>query len=312
MKNLKDLGAQLMKWKFLAAAFSVLLMLCTQAAPAFALELRIRNDFEKKMFVSVTYFDAWPLKWRTLGWFTVDPRSESRVIINASKTDVYIYAELTGESTTWGNGDITRTVIAEPFSYYDREECPPGWNRRNVRYTKYEARNGMLDFRPGSSAARGPLRNAEKDQPRPRLQPPVRTPPDNAPSRAGPAAELLNLINAERRRAGLPNLRLDENLSRAADRRASEIIIRYSHDRPDGRNCRTVFAEFGLAPRISGENVAERSSWHNTSMEAFNRAFMNSPTHRANILHRSFTAIGIGFARHGDSLYVAELFAGGL
>jgi len=292
------------KCKFPAAVFAVLVVLCAQAAAA--LELRFRNDFDKKMYATVVYFDASHQEWRTLGWFATEPRSESKVILNASKSDVYIYAELSDASMTWGNGDIIRTVIDEPFSYFDREACPSGVNSRNVRLTRHEAGNGTLDFRPRSRAVAVPPRNVRRGQTS------ARTPYSIEPYRVDPAVVLLNLINAERGRAGVPYLRLDENVSRAADRRAYELIRRYAHDRPDGRGCRTVFAEFGLAPRISAENVTWRSDRANTSMEAFNKVFMDSPAHRSNMLNRDFTTVGLGFARHGDRLYVAELFTGDL
>jgi len=108
----------------------------------------------------------------------------------------------------------------------------------------------------------------------------------------------------------VPQLSLDETLNRAAALRASEIIRRYSHVRPDGRRFSTVFAEFGLAPRLVAENLAWRSNQRNTSMAAFNQAFMNSPEHRRTILNRNLATVGLGFARHGDRLYVAQLFRG--
>ena len=53
-----------------------------------------------------------------------------------------------------------------------------------------------------------------------------------------------------------------------------------------------------------GENVGR-----GPSESAIQRAFMQSPDHRANILDRAFTQIGIGIARGRDGrLYVDEVF----
>ena len=126
---------------------------------------------------------------------------------------------------------------------------------------------------------------------------------NNADDFKARAAELLNLINAERRKVGAPALKLDNNMQRAAERRASELIKKYSHDRPDGRAYHTVFAEFKISPRSSAENIAYREGRNNTSMADFNIAFMNSPGHRANMLNRDYTIAGLGIARAGDKYY---------
>jgi uncharacterized membrane protein len=124
---------------------------------AFALEVRVRNDFDTKMTVAIVYCEAKAQNWRTIGWYSVEPHSEKKLNFQALKTDVYIYAQLAGLSMTWGNGDITRTVTGNAFSYYDGEECPAGNNRRDVKFTKYTAKNGIVDFRPESSAPDSPL-----------------------------------------------------------------------------------------------------------------------------------------------------------
>ena len=316
------------KWKFLAALVVVAVMLCAQAGRALALELSVRNDFNRNMFVAIIYFDDQAERRRIRGWWNVEPRSERRLTFNTSRSTVYLHARLSGQPMAWGTGDITRMVIYDQFSYFDGETCPPGRNRQNVRFTTYEARNGVLNFRPVADAAYTPIRSVEEPPTRSPdqipaqtparaptqtpVRPPVQTPPSTADGLRANVIELFNLINAERRRAGLPALRLDETMSRAATRRASEIIRKYSHDRPDGRRFNTVFAEFGLAPRKSAENVAWRSDHHNTSMAAFNRAFMDSPAHRAIILNRDLTTVGLGLVRNGDRLFVAQLFSGDL
>jgi len=298
------------QWKLIAVIFTTLIMLCTQAERALALELRIRNDFNKKMFVTAVYFDDLPQKWRTRGWYVTEPLSENNISLNTSNPTIYLFAELSDSIMTWGNGDITRTVIAEVFSYFDGTACPPGRYRRNVRLTKYEANDNVIQFRPSTNTSNAPLNVAVKPPvPKP-AKPTTQAIAGSSFSKVDPTTELLNLINAERRKVGVPALRLDINMQKAANRRASEITRKYSHTRPNGKGSSTVLAEYGIAPSINGENISWRSGKDNMGMKAFNKAFMNSPAHRSNMLNRNFSSIGLGFARDGNRLYVAELFAG--
>ncbi len=60
----------------------------------------------------------------------------------------------------------------------------------------------------------------------------------------------FHLVNAARSAAGVKPLELDAKLQRAAMRRAAEIALRYSHDRPDGTIYNTV------SNRLNEENLA--------------------------------------------------------
>ena len=285
-----------------------LVIFCLQSESVLALDLRIRNDFDKAMTVAVVYFDAQAQKWRTRGWFTTEARSERKVSINAARTDIYIYAQLAGMSMTWGVGDVTRTVTREAFSYFDGQACPPGNNRRQVNFTKYKTQNNLLVFRPRASSADAPLKFAGEA---PAKAPATPSAIASTPQKVDRAVELLNLINAERIKAGVPALKLNTTITRAANHRASELKRKYAHDRPDGRKYHTVFAEFGLSPRASAENIAWRSgSQSHTNMASFNKAFMDSPGHRVNMLNRNYSSVGLGFSEEGNKHYVVELFVG--
>ena len=291
------------QWKILVVILSVLVMLCAHTGRALAFELRVRNDFDKKMFVSVVYLDASPQKWRTRGWYTVQPRSERKLFFSTTKQTVYLFAELSDSKMTWGKGDITRTVITEAFSYFDGEECPNGNNRRSVEFTKYETRNDVIVYRPVSSAFNAPLKDAGESIAM------ANTLADKAPTIENNAVELLKLINAERKKVGAAELQFDNDMQKAAAQRASEVTRKYSHSRPDGRSYSSVFEELGLSLFASAENIAWRSGNNNISMADFNNAFMNSPGHRDNMLNGNYEIIGIGITRNGDKLYVVELFA---
>jgi uncharacterized protein YkwD len=158
-------------------------------------------------------------------------------------------------------------------------------------------------YRPVSSAFNAPLNDAGETMAM------ANTLADKTPTIEDNAVELLKLINAERRKVGAPALQFDNDMQKAAARRASEVTRKYSHSRPDGRSYSTVFDEFGLSPFASAENIAWRSGKGNMSMADFNNAFMNSPGHRENMLNGNYEIIGLGITRNGERMYVVELFA---
>ena len=121
------------------------------------------------------------------------------------------------------------------------------------------------------------------------------------------AEEVLELVNIERARAGVAPLRLSEELTERANIRAEEIVELFSHTRPDGTSCFTVFQ--GLNYRTCGENIAAGSS---TPAEVVDQ-WMNSPGHRANILNGNFKYLGLGYCydENGEyDHYWVQLFIG--
>jgi len=114
------------------------------------------------------------------------------------------------------------------------------------------------------------------------------------------AAQVLDLVNAERGNLNLPPLSGDNvALNAAAQARAVEIIASFSHTRPNGQVCFSVFAEYQVSYRAAGENIAKGQS----SPEAVMRSWMNSNGHRANIMGGNFTSIGIGVAQDARGTY---------
>ena len=103
--------------------------------------------------------------------------------------------------------------------------------------------------------------------------------------------EVLKLVNEERAKAGLSELKLDAAVTAAANVRAKEIKQSFSHTRPDGSSFSTALTEQGAAYRGSGENIA----WGQKTPEQVMNAWMNSDGHRANILNKSFTNLGVGY-----------------
>ena len=105
-------------------------------------------------------------------------------------------------------------------------------------------------------------------------------------------AEVVRLVNIEREKQGLSPLGTFDALTAAAKIRAPELAKSFSHTRPDGTSCFTALKEANVTNYTgAGENIAAGYS----SPAAVVDGWMNSPGHRANILNKSFTHIGVGY-----------------
>ena len=114
------------------------------------------------------------------------------------------------------------------------------------------------------------------------------------------AWEVLELVNAEREKAGLKPLTLDSQLQEAAMTRAAEAVVYFAHTRPDGSGCWTA----GPAS-MAGENLAVAQ----TNPQQVVDAWMNSPSHRANMLHKDYSSIGIGCINYDGIWFWSQAFA---
>lgn len=112
--------------------------------------------------------------------------------------------------------------------------------------------------------------------------------------------EILELVNAEREKEGLPALEMgDAALTAAAQLRAQEIAQQASHTRPDGRSCFTALEDCGSTDRPVGENAA----WGCASPEEVVKAWMKSPAHRESILDPDAGKLGVGYYYDASSEY---------
>jgi len=108
--------------------------------------------------------------------------------------------------------------------------------------------------------------------------------------------QVLDLVNAERAKAGLAPLSWDaSNLAPGAAVRAQEIVGYFSHTRPDGTSCFTAIRNPGRV----GENIA---AGQRTPQDVMN-SWMNSSGHRANILNAGYTKLGVGYVYVPGSPY---------
>ena len=116
--------------------------------------------------------------------------------------------------------------------------------------------------------------------------------------------QVVALVNKERAKVNLPALTMSEDLNNAAQIRAVETTKSFSHTRPNGSSFATVLSENNISYRGAGENIA----WGQKTPEEVVNAWMNSSGHRANILNKNYTSIGVGYYLNGTTPYWAQLF----
>jgi uncharacterized protein YkwD len=117
---------------------------------------------------------------------------------------------------------------------------------------------------------------------------------------------LLKLINEERSLAGLPALILREDLSKAAEEHAVDMIEAgyFGHMSPT----RGTLANRLRAADIRFSKAAENLAGC-TSPELAHRLLMESASHRANVLSERFTHLGVAVVKGGRyGMMIVEVF----
>ena len=104
-------------------------------------------------------------------------------------------------------------------------------------------------------------------------------------------ARMLQMVNEERAKEGLAPLQADPEMANVARKHSADMFARgyFAHINPDGEDPFDRMRKEGVRFVTAGENLALAQ----TLIMAHN-GLMNSPGHRANILHKSFGRLGIG------------------
>lgn len=129
--------------------------------------------------------------------------------------------------------------------------------------------------------------------------------------------KMIDMVNAERRKAGVPELKFSPKLCEAAKIRAKEANIKYSHTRPNGTNQATVLNDVDLVyNKIIGdvnsiactENLAGNYGAVPKSAEKAMQGLLNSPSHKKNMLHDIHGYIGVAAASNGKECAWIQTF----
>ncbi len=121
---------------------------------------------------------------------------------------------------------------------------------------------------------------------------------------------LVDLANGSRFGSNLGPLAISPVLEQAAQMKANDMALKsyFAHVSPDGVEPWHWFREAGYKYVYAGENLAVNFS---DSVDV-NNAWLNSPTHRANIMNDKFTEIGIatakGYYKGRETIFVVQMF----
>lgn len=115
---------------------------------------------------------------------------------------------------------------------------------------------------------------------------------------------LLSSTNSQRANAGVSALSANGQLNAAAQAKANDMVARdyWSHNTPDGNPPWVFIDAQGYGYSKAGENLAYGFDNSNATIVGW----MNSPSHKANMLDGTFTEVGFGFANSADYVGTGE------
>lgn len=129
--------------------------------------------------------------------------------------------------------------------------------------------------------------------------------------------EILELVNQERAKDGARPLQPDDMLRASAQGHSDDMFVRnfFSHDDPDGFSAADRIAQtHRQLIGVTGENI-----WMGTNLDLSDAkktaaqvmdGWMHSDGHRANILRKEYTHLGVGVAVKGRDIRATQNFAG--
>jgi len=124
--------------------------------------------------------------------------------------------------------------------------------------------------------------------------------------------EILNLVNQQRARGGLPPLKFSPRLAVIARGHSYDMAMRHylAHNSPDGVAPADRISGVGIGYRAVGENIYrdDAADSANVPRRAM-KGWLKSPEHLANIVSGKFTETGVGIAQSADgATYVTQDF----
>ncbi|MGD9568395.1 MAG: CAP domain-containing protein [Sedimentibacter sp.] len=120
--------------------------------------------------------------------------------------------------------------------------------------------------------------------------------------------KVVELVNVERTKAGLPALKLDTAMSDIARMKSKDMADNnyFAHQSPTYGSAGDMLTKFGIRWSAWGENLASGQR----TPEAVVTAWMNSSGHRANIMSTNFSRIGVGYVTNANGTpYWTQMFA---
>ncbi len=124
------------------------------------------------------------------------------------------------------------------------------------------------------------------------------------------ASVLVKLTNEDRVAKNISELTVNPLLEKAAQMKADDMAAKgyFSHTTPDGKSPWYWVLKAGYTYLYAGENLAVNFE----NSEDVERAWMNSETHRLNIMNPKYTEVGIatstGIYKGRPAVFVVQMF----
>lgn len=122
--------------------------------------------------------------------------------------------------------------------------------------------------------------------------------------------KLYELTNQEREKQDIPTLQYNEDLAKAAQLKAQNMFEKnyWSHYGPSGETPWQFILESGYQYEYAGENLAKNFLFSDGIVDAW----MDSPTHRENLLRHDYTEVGFavvnGVLNGEETTLVVQMF----
>ncbi len=133
------------------------------------------------------------------------------------------------------------------------------------------------------------------------------TPVDNGDNYLELEREVINQLNQERVDHDLAALQFDNILKKAAGMKLDDMVSKeyFAHTSPEGKGPWHWFERAGYDYEFAGENLATKF----TTASEVHKAWMNSKTHRENILFPKYKDVAVMIGKNASGELVAvELF----
>ena len=124
-------------------------------------------------------------------------------------------------------------------------------------------------------------------------------------------SQILTLTNKERAAVSLPPLSSNPTLDTIASERADDLFTNqyFDHASPDGKSAVDLAKNIGYSYLLIGENLALGNFGGDPGIVA---AWMASPGHKANILNKDYTELGVsvktGFYQGENNIIAVQIF----
>ncbi|GGR37516.1 CAP domain-containing protein [Streptomyces griseomycini] len=207
-------------------------------------------------------------------------------------------------STPTATADASKSGAPEPGSAEPSSEPSHKESHKPSRKPSSEPKKTAPEASASKPATTAPKPTTAAPKPttaapKPTTAAPKPTTAAPSPAEAsGAVARVLELVNAERGKAGCSPVKVNTALTEAAQDHSEDMAASgtMSHTGSDGSSPADRITRAGYSWSTYGENVAYGYS----TPEQVMQGWMNSPGHKKNILNCAFEEIGVGLAQPGS------------